>query len=148
MKQGVFAVHQHSSSSSRLPAEKWCDLHFNCIMCSWFLLQIHSLTVMFTDYMKYWAGVAFRGGGICPWIWGKLRAALSWHHWAQKPPFRRNVDTGHQRSSYHFILFNRNIKFINCAETWSHYMHMYCHLIILINSYCNIHWIHIDWLLF
>lgn len=29
------------------------------------------------DYVKYWANAAFRGGGLYPWLWGKLRAALS-----------------------------------------------------------------------
>lgn len=33
------------------------------------------------DYVKYVAQVAWRGGGLYPWLWGKLRTALTiaWH---------------------------------------------------------------------
>lgn len=33
------------------------------------------------DYVKYVARAAWRGGGLYPWLWGKLRTALTiaWH---------------------------------------------------------------------
>lgn len=33
------------------------------------------------DYVKYVASTAWRGGGLYPWIWSKLRTALTiaWH---------------------------------------------------------------------
>lgn len=111
------------------------------------LLQIYSLTVMFTDYVKYWAGVAFRGGGFCPWIWGKLRAALSWHHWAPPRPtsphftaiWTRDDTKGHQIISFYpFTTWNlwTTLKIVHTLYVFP--FHRFMH------SFCNIHQIHID----